>query len=259
MTTCRKSASLKPVITIIYFTSCKSYINFDTPLRRCSCLLAATRPAFLPRDRSLAASGSSCSSLSSLGCLAAAVVAAAAARAMPTDHHPIAWPTPLGRSGPSSAARRWSMADRPTATSTAAASPSAASRSPARSATTGEAAAIPSWNGRSSKPWSGAFVAWTMAHSGVSASDFPRDGQHGGYLASLYDRQQKGGRVLLRAARSPTSIHPSRATSCAAARPGRPGAMPIRGPRGGASTAPPAIATSSPTCAAATCTQSAAT
>jgi hypothetical protein len=53
----------------------------------------------------------------------------------------------------------------------------------------------PSWNGRSSKPWSGAFVAWTMAHSGVSASDFPRDGRHGGYLASLYDRQQKGGRV----------------------------------------------------------------
>ena len=53
----------------------------------------------------------------------------------------------------------------------------------------------PSWNGRSSKPWSGAFVAWTMAHSGISASDFPRDGRHGGYLAALYDRQQRGGRV----------------------------------------------------------------
>ena len=53
----------------------------------------------------------------------------------------------------------------------------------------------PSWNGRSSKPWSGAFVTWTMAHSGISASDFPRDGRHGGYLAALYDRQQKGGRV----------------------------------------------------------------
>ncbi len=52
----------------------------------------------------------------------------------------------------------------------------------------------PSWNGRSSKPWSGAFVAWTMAHSGVSASEFPRDGRHGGYLASLYDRQQQRGR-----------------------------------------------------------------
>src|SRR5262245_20766660 len=51
----------------------------------------------------------------------------------------------------------------------------------------------PSWDGRSSKPWSGAFVTWTMAHSGVSASDFPRDGRHGGYLASLYDRQQQRG------------------------------------------------------------------
>lgn len=51
----------------------------------------------------------------------------------------------------------------------------------------------PSWNGRSSKPWSGAFVAWTMAHSGVSASDFPRNGRHGGYLAALYDRQQQRG------------------------------------------------------------------
>lgn len=52
----------------------------------------------------------------------------------------------------------------------------------------------PAWNGRSSKPWSGAFVAWTMAHSGVSASEFPRDGRHGGYLAALYDRQQQRGR-----------------------------------------------------------------
>ena len=54
----------------------------------------------------------------------------------------------------------------------------------------------PDWNGRTSKPWSGAFVAWTMAHSGISAAEFPRDGRHGGYLAALYDRQQqKGGRA----------------------------------------------------------------
>jgi hypothetical protein len=53
----------------------------------------------------------------------------------------------------------------------------------------------PNWNGRTSKPWSGAFVAWTMAHSGIPASEFPRDGRHGGYLAALYDRQQRGGRV----------------------------------------------------------------
>jgi hypothetical protein len=51
----------------------------------------------------------------------------------------------------------------------------------------------PDWNGRTSKPWSGAFVAWTMAHSGISASEFPRDGRHGGYLATLYDRQQQKG------------------------------------------------------------------
>jgi uncharacterized protein DUF2272 len=53
----------------------------------------------------------------------------------------------------------------------------------------------PNWDGRTSKPWSGAFVAWTMAHSGIPASEFPRDGRHGGYLAALYDRQQKGGRA----------------------------------------------------------------
>lgn len=52
------------------------------------------------------------------------------------------------------------------------------------------------WNGRtSSRPWSGAFVSWVMSHSGVSASSFPRNGRHGGYLASLYDRERRGGRV----------------------------------------------------------------
>jgi hypothetical protein len=52
----------------------------------------------------------------------------------------------------------------------------------------------PGWNGRtSSKPWSGAFVAWVMAKSGYSASQFPRDGRHGGYLAALYDREKTRG------------------------------------------------------------------
>jgi len=38
----------------------------------------------------------------------------------------------------------------------------------------------PEWNGNTSgRPWSGAFVAWVMSHSGVSASDFPRVGRHG--------------------------------------------------------------------------------
>ncbi|WP_422000094.1 DUF2272 domain-containing protein [Reyranella sp.] len=52
----------------------------------------------------------------------------------------------------------------------------------------------PSWNGRTSKPWSGAFVTWVMSHSDISAKEFPRDGRHGGYLATLYDRQRIGGR-----------------------------------------------------------------
>ena len=57
----------------------------------------------------------------------------------------------------------------------------------------------PDWNGRtSSRPWSGAFVAWVMSRSGISASEFPRDGRHGGYLAALYDREHRGGRAAFR-------------------------------------------------------------
>ena len=41
----------------------------------------------------------------------------------------------------------------------------------------------PEWNGRTSgRPWSGAFVSWVMAQSGVSAAAFPRAGRHGQYL-----------------------------------------------------------------------------
>jgi len=51
----------------------------------------------------------------------------------------------------------------------------------------------PEWNGRTSgRPWSGAFVSWVMARSGVSASAFPRAGRHGEYLAALYDRERSG-------------------------------------------------------------------
>ena len=51
----------------------------------------------------------------------------------------------------------------------------------------------PEWNGRTSgRPWSGAFVSWVMAHSGVPASSFPRDGRHGQYLATLYDHERAG-------------------------------------------------------------------
>ena len=52
----------------------------------------------------------------------------------------------------------------------------------------------PEWNGRtSSRPWSAAFTSWVMSNSGVSHRDFPPNGRHGGYLASLYERQQSGG------------------------------------------------------------------
>ena len=54
----------------------------------------------------------------------------------------------------------------------------------------------PEWNGRSSsQPWSGAFVTWVMANSGVSARDFPRDGRHGGYLSTLYDNARNSRRA----------------------------------------------------------------
>ena len=51
----------------------------------------------------------------------------------------------------------------------------------------------PEWNGRTSgRPWSGAFVSWVMAQSGVGAASFPRAGRHGQYLAALYDHQHSG-------------------------------------------------------------------
>ena len=118
----------------------------------------------------------------------------------------------------------------------------------------------PDWNGRtSSKPWSGAFVAWVMSRSGIPAGEFPRDGRHGGYLAALYDHA-----AARRSRRLPAACAQRICAQAGRPRlhrhaPGRPGGTPIRAPRGGASTAPPTIATSSPTCAAATCRRSAAT
>jgi hypothetical protein len=52
----------------------------------------------------------------------------------------------------------------------------------------------PDWT--ASRPWSGAFVSWVMATAGVSERDFPPNGRHGGYLASLYERQRGGGFAL---------------------------------------------------------------
>jgi hypothetical protein len=50
----------------------------------------------------------------------------------------------------------------------------------------------PEWNGRSGKPWSGIFVAWVMDQAGVSRRDFPPNGRHAGFLASLLDAQLGG-------------------------------------------------------------------
>ncbi len=84
--------------------------------------------------------------------------------AMPIARRRIASPTPPGRNGPSSAARPSSMAGRSTAMSTAAASASAASHSASKIGDYWGSCGHPNWNGRnSSRPWSGAFVAWTMS------------------------------------------------------------------------------------------------
>ena len=73
----------------------------------------------------------------------------------------------------------------------------------------------PEWNGRTtSRPWSGAFVSWVMAHSGVSASSFPRAGRHGQYLdRALRSRARRPRRASCCMRR--TSTRPRRATSCA--------------------------------------------
>lgn len=56
----------------------------------------------------------------------------------------------------------------------------------------------PEWNGYTAgRPWSGAFVAWVMSHSGVSAADFPRVGRHGSYLATLFDHERAGRTAFL--------------------------------------------------------------
>ena len=76
----------------------------------------------------------------------------------------------------------------------------------------------PEWNGNTSgRPWSGAFVAWVMSHSGVSAARFPRVGRHGSYLASLFDHERAGSTAFL--LHGPPNIRPSPATSCAPVRP----------------------------------------
>ena len=234
-------------------------MNYRHPLRRCSCLLAAARPAFLPRDRSLAASDPSCSSSSSLAarrlrrwrqqwhglCRSAALRPRRLHRLAGVDQV-----RPLDR-GLWRPGQRLHQPQRRHRAQRAA--------RPARSATTGEAAAIPNWNGRTRAAMvgrvrrldDGPFGRQRRATSRATAATAaisPRSTTASSRAAAQPSRCTR-----------PTNIRPSRATSSAPARPARPGATPIRAPRGGASTTPPAIATSSPTCAAATCRRSAAT
>ena len=76
----------------------------------------------------------------------------------PAAHRPRR-PTPPGRNGPGSAARRWSMAARPTATSTAAGINERSEPLNSRIGDYWGSCGHPEWNGRTSgRPWSGAFV-----------------------------------------------------------------------------------------------------
>ena len=174
----------------------------------------------------------------------------------PTDRSP----TPPGRNGPGSAARPSSMAGRPTATPTAS---GVSERSEPLTSRVGDywgACGQPDWNGRTSgKPWSGAFVTWVMAQSGYSAVAVPAR-RSPRQLPLLALRPRAARRAARRSCFTRrTNIRRSRATSSASARAARPGATPIRAPRTGASTTRRPIATSSPTCAAASSTRSAAT
>ena len=159
------------------------------PLRRCSCLLAAARPAFLPRVRSPAASDPSarprCMDAGRLRRQRASDGGGYAERP-PSDRVAYtAWQEwtqvrPLDR-GLWRQRQRLHQPQRRHRAQRAARQPG--------SATTGEAAAIPTGTAApSGKPWSGAFVAWVMSRSGISRQRLPaRPAGMAGYLAALYD------------------------------------------------------------------------
>lgn len=62
------------------------------------------------------------------------------------------------------------------------------------------AAGHPDWDGRSNKPWSGAFVAWVAKDAGVNGRDFRRAGRHAEYMKAMLDLQLAGrpGRFVVR-------------------------------------------------------------
>lgn len=62
------------------------------------------------------------------------------------------------------------------------------------------AAGHPEWDGRSNKPWSGAFVSWVAKDAGINGRDFRRGGRHAYYLKAMLDLQLAGrpGRYVVR-------------------------------------------------------------
>jgi predicted small lipoprotein YifL len=48
------------------------------------------------------------------------------------------------------------------------------------------------WDGRSDKPWSGAFVAWVVKDAGINGRDFRAAGRHAEYMKSMLDLQLAG-------------------------------------------------------------------
>lgn len=62
------------------------------------------------------------------------------------------------------------------------------------------AAGHPEWDGRSDKPWSGAFVAWVAKDAGINSSDLRPAGRHAEYMKAMLDLQLAGrpGRYVVR-------------------------------------------------------------
>lgn len=62
------------------------------------------------------------------------------------------------------------------------------------------AAGHPDWDGRSNKPWSGAFVTWVAKDAGINRQDFRPAGRHAEYIKAMLDLQLAGrpGRYVVR-------------------------------------------------------------
>ena len=54
------------------------------------------------------------------------------------------------------------------------------------------AAGHPEWDGRTNKPWSGAFVSWVVKDAGINGRDFRPAGRHAEYMKAMLDQQVAG-------------------------------------------------------------------